>query len=182
MRLIPAVILLLAHGFHTDAPFPAITLSNPGDKIVRSGSAEMFGITSAASVSRFGLSALNGGTTTDLNADKIQLTNVAVTFMPASVTPPPATTAFAITEFGLGPQLEPVGGGPTLRWKASYWNRNGTHGYSMRTERYRILRWGSNPLAPVQVDLSDCLTDPAGSQSVTASQPQVVSDLLKLLP
>lgn len=38
------------------------------------------------------------------------------------------------------------------------------------------------PLAPVQVDLFDYLTDPTGSQSITASQPQVVSDLLKLLP
>ena len=54
--------------------------------------------------------------------------------------------------------------------------------YSLRTERYRIVRWGSNPLAPVQVDLFDYLTDPTGSQSVTASQPRVVSDLLKLLP
>ena len=48
--------------------------------------------------------------------------------------------------------------------------------------RAGLLRWGSNPLAPVQVDLSDHLTNPAGSQSVTASQPQIVSDLLKLLP
>jgi hypothetical protein len=32
------------------------------------------------------------------------------------------------------------------------------------------------------VDLFDYLTDPTGSQSVTASQPQVVSELLKLLP
>jgi iduronate 2-sulfatase len=74
---------------------------------------------------------------------------------------------------------------PALPAKAtalSYWNRNGTHGYSLRTERYRIVRWGSNPLAPVQVDLFDYQTDPGGSQSVTASQPQVVSDLLKLLP
>jgi arylsulfatase A-like enzyme len=74
---------------------------------------------------------------------------------------------------------------PALPAKAnalSYWNRNGTNGYSMRTERYRIVRWGSNPLAPVQVDLFDYQTDPTGSQSVTASQPQVVSDLLKLLP
>ena len=211
------------------APFPAITLANPGDKIVLSGSAEMFGITSAASVFRFGLFALNGSTTTngwlgyfvqnsasssagslkertnpntghftsttgagsnlgtalvpntaltnskydfsftiernssggllvtpslkrssdsvefagqstsfldtspqtfvfdragfqattDLNADKIQMTNVDVAFIPASVTPPPVTTAFTITEFGLGPRLEPVGGGPTLRWNAT---------------------------------------------------------------
>ena len=74
---------------------------------------------------------------------------------------------------------------PALPAKAtalSYWNRNGTNGYSLRTERYRIVRWGSNPLAPVQVDLFDYLTDPTGSQSITASQPQVVSDLLKLLP
>jgi len=74
---------------------------------------------------------------------------------------------------------------PALPAKAtalSYWNRNGTHGYSLRTERYRIVRWGSDPLAPVQVDLFDYQADPAGSQSVTASQPQIVSDLLKLLP
>ena len=57
--------------------------------------------------------------TTDLNADKVQMTNVDVAFIPASVTPPPVTTAFTITEFGLGPQLEAVGGGPTLRWKAT---------------------------------------------------------------
>jgi arylsulfatase A-like enzyme len=64
----------------------------------------------------------------------------------------------------------------------SYWNRNSTSGYSLRTDRYRLVRWGNVPTAPVQVDLFDYLTDPTGSQSVTASQPQVVSELLKLLP
>ncbi len=73
---------------------------------------------------------------------------------------------------------------PALPAKAnalSFWNRNGTNGYSMRTDRYRIVRWGTAQ-APVQIDLFDYQTDPAGTQSVTASQPQVVTELLSLLP
>ena len=45
----------------------------------------------------------------------------------------------------------------------------------------RIVRWGIAQ-APVGIDLFDYQTDPTGTQSVTASQPQVVTDLLSLLP
>ncbi len=45
----------------------------------------------------------------------------------------------------------------------------------------RLVRWGTAQ-APVQIDLFDYQTDPAGTQSITATQPQVVTDLLSLLP
>ena len=48
-------------------------------------------------------------------------------------------------------------------------------------KRRRIVRWGIAQ-APVQIDLFDYQTDPAGAQSIAASQPQVVTDLLSLLP
>ncbi len=48
------------------SPFPTITLANPGDKIVLSGSAEMFGVSpgTAGSIFRFGLFNVNGSATT----------------------------------------------------------------------------------------------------------------------
>jgi arylsulfatase A-like enzyme len=63
----------------------------------------------------------------------------------------------------------------------SYWNRNSTSGYSLRTDRYRLVRWGNVPTAPVQVDLFDYQQDPTGSRSVTSEQPDVASAMLKLL-
>ncbi len=83
-----------------------------------------------------------------------------------------------------GRSFAPALANPALPAKAnalSFWNRNGTNGYSMRTDRYRIVRWGTAQ-APVQIDLFDYQTDPAGTQSITATQPQVVTDLLSLLP
>ncbi|MCX8497344.1 MAG: sulfatase-like hydrolase/transferase [Akkermansiaceae bacterium] len=73
---------------------------------------------------------------------------------------------------------------PTLPAKVttlSYWNRNSTSGYSLRTDRYRLVRWGNVPTAPVQVDLFDYQQDPTGSRSVTSEQPDVASAMLKLL-
>lgn len=48
------------------SPFPTITLANPGDKVVLSGSVEMFGISpgTAGSIFRFGLFNVNGSATT----------------------------------------------------------------------------------------------------------------------
>lgn len=46
--------------------FPTITLTNPGDKVVLSGSVEMFGITgTAGSIFRFGLFNVNGSANTN---------------------------------------------------------------------------------------------------------------------
>jgi len=59
-----------------------------------------------------------------------------------------------------------------------FWRKSGTDGYSIRTDRYRLVRWGSNPNSPTQIDLFDYQTDPEGKQNVASSQPGVVTDLL----
>ncbi len=72
---------------------------------------------------------------------------------------------------------------PAKGYALSFWRSgNGTDGYSLRNGRHRLVRWGNVPSAPVQVDLFDYQQDPGGTQSVTASQPQVVADMLRLLP
>ena len=58
------------------------------------------------------------------------------------------------------------------------WRRNSTDGYSIRTGRYRLVRWGNNPANPTQIDLFDYQADPAGKQNVAVSHPGVVRDLL----
>lgn len=58
------------------------------------------------------------------------------------------------------------------------WRKGGTDGYSIRTDRYRLVRWGNNPASPTQIDLFDYQTDPEGKQNVAASQPDIVTDLL----
>ncbi len=58
------------------------------------------------------------------------------------------------------------------------WRKSGTDGYSIRTDRYRLVRWGNNPASPTQIDLFDYEADPLGKQNVAASNPNVVSDLL----
>ena len=58
------------------------------------------------------------------------------------------------------------------------WRKGGTDGYSIRTDRYRLVRWGNNAASPTQIDLFDYQTDPEGKQNVAASHPDVVTDLL----
>ena len=58
------------------------------------------------------------------------------------------------------------------------WRKGGTDGYSIRTDRYRLVRWGNNPASPSQIDLFDYQTDPDGKQNVAASLPGIVTDLL----
>jgi len=58
------------------------------------------------------------------------------------------------------------------------WRKSSTDGYSIRTDRYRLVRWGNNPASPTQIDLFDYQTDPDGKQNAAASLPDVVSDLL----
>ena len=58
------------------------------------------------------------------------------------------------------------------------WRKSGTDGYTIRTDRYRLVRWGNNPASPSQIDLFDYEIDPNGKQNVAASNPDVVSDLL----
>ncbi len=71
---------------------------------------------------------------------------------------------------------------PAKGYALSYWRNSSTDGYSLRTDRYRLVRWGNIPTAPVQVDLFDYQLDPAGSQSGTSTQPAIVTEMLKLLP
>ncbi|YCM42090.1 sulfatase-like hydrolase/transferase [Verrucomicrobiaceae bacterium 227] len=59
------------------------------------------------------------------------------------------------------------------------WRKGGTDGYSIRTERYRLVRWGNDPGNPTQIDLFDYQTDPEGKQNAAASQPAVVTELLE---
>jgi arylsulfatase A-like enzyme len=59
----------------------------------------------------------------------------------------------------------------------SYWNKDGIDGFSVRNDRYRLVRWG-NPAAPMQIDLFDYLTDPTGSQNVAAAHPEIVAGLV----
>jgi arylsulfatase A-like enzyme len=58
------------------------------------------------------------------------------------------------------------------------WRKSGTDGYSIRTDRYRLVRWGNNPASPTQIDLFDYQSDPGGKQNVAASRPGVVTELL----
>ncbi len=58
------------------------------------------------------------------------------------------------------------------------WRKNSTDGYSIRTDRYRLVRWGNNAASPTQVDLFDYLADPLGKQNVAGSNPTVVTELL----
>ena len=58
------------------------------------------------------------------------------------------------------------------------WRKSSTDGYSIRTDRYRLVRWGNNAVSPTQIDLFDYQTDPQGKQNVAASNPDVVTDLL----
>ena len=75
---------------------------------------------------------------------------------------------------------------PALRAPASIpkdfalglWRRSSTDGYSIRTDRYRLVRWGNNPASPTQIDLFDYDADPQGKQNVADANPVIVSDLL----
>lgn len=75
---------------------------------------------------------------------------------------------------------------PTLRdptaipkdFALGLWRKSSTDGYSIRTDRYRLVRWGNNPASPTQIDLFDYQSDPEGKQNVAASNPAVVADLL----
>lgn len=58
------------------------------------------------------------------------------------------------------------------------WRKSSTDGYSIRTDRYRLVRWGNNPASPTQIDLFDYQTDPEGKVNVASSNPAVVADLL----
>lgn len=70
---------------------------------------------------------------------------------------------------------------PTARTKdfaLGLWRSGSTDGYSIRTDRYRLVRWGNNPASPTQVDLFDYQTDPTGKVNVAVSQPDTVTELL----
>ncbi len=71
---------------------------------------------------------------------------------------------------------------PAKGYALSYWRNSSTDGYSLRTDRYRLVRWGNTTSTPVQIDLFDYQLDPAGSQSATNTQPAIVTEMLKLLP
>ncbi|MDA7886963.1 iduronate-2-sulfatase, partial [bacterium] len=58
------------------------------------------------------------------------------------------------------------------------WRKSGTDGYSIRTDRYRLVRWGNDAANPTQIDLFDYESDPLGKQNVEGSDPDVVTDLL----
>jgi len=58
------------------------------------------------------------------------------------------------------------------------WRRSSTNGFSLRTDRYRLVRWGNDPNNPTQIDLFDYQTDPEGKQNVAPANPGVVTDML----
>ena len=58
------------------------------------------------------------------------------------------------------------------------WRKGGTDGYSIRTARHRLVRWGNDASSPTQIDLFDYETDPEGKQNVAGSNPDLVADLL----
>ena len=51
------------------------------------------------------------------------------------------------------------------------------NGFSIRTARYRLVRWG-NSASPSQIDLFDYQTDPDGKRNAAGENPDVVADLL----
>ena len=80
-----------------------------------------------------------------------------------------------------GQSFAPVLADPTAIPKdfaLGLWRKNSTDGYSIRTDRYRLVRWGNNAASPTQIDLFDYQSDPLGKQNVVASNPDVVTDLL----
>jgi iduronate 2-sulfatase len=57
-------------------------------------------------------------------------------------------------------------------------------GYTMRTERYRLVVWRDHrdPKAkPVNVELFDHQTDPAETKNIAGSNPKIVKTLRKQL-
>jgi arylsulfatase A-like enzyme len=71
---------------------------------------------------------------------------------------------------------------PAKGYALSYWRKNNTDGYSLRNDRYRLVRWGNTATSPTQIDLFDYQTHPAGTQSTANTQPAVVAEMLQLLP
>jgi arylsulfatase A-like enzyme len=58
------------------------------------------------------------------------------------------------------------------------WRKGDTDGYSIRTDCYRLVRWGNDAANPTQIDLFDYESDPLGKQNVEGLDPDVVTDLL----
>jgi arylsulfatase A-like enzyme len=80
-----------------------------------------------------------------------------------------------------GQSFAPAIHNPKLRLKdcaLSYWKKGSTDGYSIRNNRYRLIRWGNNPQHPIEIDLFDYLNDPQGKINVAESNPKVVEELL----
>lgn len=60
-----------------------------------------------------------------------------------------------------------------------YWRRNGRWAKTIRTPRYRMIRWTDADGAVVQVELYDHRTDPHETHNVAGAYPQVVEQLLE---
>ncbi len=77
-----------------------------------------------------------------------------------------------------GISLAPLLDDPDRSWKSaafSQYPRRKTMGYSMRTDRYRFTRWGTDAEAPIE--LYDYQTDPAGA--VNAAHDPKNADLIR---
>lgn len=97
----------------------------------------------------------------------------------------PLTAEMRETYFG--PLIEEVED-RIITQQGEKWNRdvfeNRLMGYSMRTERYRFVAWKDRTdsnAAPIYVELYDHLTDPAETQNIAESHPDIVAELSKRL-
>ncbi len=90
-------------------------------------------------------------------------------------------------ETWFGPLIEEVEG-RIIAQQGSKWDREFFEqhlmGYSMRTDRYRIVVWRDHrdpAAAPVFVELFDHQADPSEGVNVADAQPEIVSELIKQL-
>ncbi|MCU0717927.1 MAG: DUF4976 domain-containing protein, partial [Pirellula sp.] len=54
-------------------------------------------------------------------------------------------------------------------------------GRAIRTERYRLVEWRSNPSGAAEWELYDYEADPAESRNLAQSKPEVVAQLQEIL-
>ena len=95
----------------------------------------------------------------------------------------PLTASMRETYFG--PLIEEVEGRIIAQQKEK-WDRdlfeNDLMGYSMRTDRYRLVIWKdrtNKDAAPIYIELFDHQTDPSETNNIAEDSPEVVQELMK---
>jgi iduronate 2-sulfatase len=94
----------------------------------------------------------------------------------AGLTPPKTLDGRSFTEVLNDPSAKGKTGA------RGFWRRSGV-GHTIRTDRYRLVRWASpkSPGKNVFVELYDHKNDPHETKNIAADQPQRVAELLKQL-